>query len=337
MPGTLWPCPREPGTGEADRMRGTVREWLVAATSAPSIHNTQPWLFRPRDDAIDVLVDRRRQLAALDPDGREMCVSVGAAVFNLRLAVRAHGYEARVRLMPDTGEPDLMASVSIGPAAPPPAAVVALAEAIPRRHTNRRPFADRPVPFGVMQELAGAAVAEGAALLAVDPPLRDGVLSLTRTAENRMRTDPRYRAELSAWTTPGGVGRRDGVPRQAFGPRATDRALPLRDFALGHGAPTAVVDFEPDPTLILLFTDGDSTVDWLRAGTALQRILLTATTRGLAATPLSQLLEVPRLRTLLTDSATGQVVQTVLRIGYPTTPALATPRRAVDDVVLPAG
>ena len=161
------------------------------------------------------------------------------------------------------------------------------------------------------------------------------MLSLTRTAENRMRTDPRYRAELSAWTTPGGVGRRDGVPRQAFGPRATDRALPLRDFALGHGAPTAVVDFEPDPTLILLFTDGDSTVDWLRAGTALQRILLTATTRGLAATPLSQLLEVPRLRMLLTDSATGQVVQSVLRIGYPTTPALATPRRAVDDVVLP--
>jgi hypothetical protein len=35
-------------------------------------------------------------------------------------------------------------------AAAPPAAVVALAETIPRRHTNRRPFAAKPVPFGTL-------------------------------------------------------------------------------------------------------------------------------------------------------------------------------------------
>jgi nitroreductase len=319
------------GSGRPSR---TLRECVAAATAAPSIHNTQPWRFRPRADTIDVLVDRGRQLVTLDPDGREMLVSVGAAVFNLRLAVRAQGHQTGVRLVPNPTEPDLVASVAIGPAAPVPVAVAALAEAIHRRHTNRRPFANRPVPFATMQELAGAAVAEGAALLTVDAALRDGVLSLTRTAESRMRIDPRYRAELATWTTPGGIGRRDGVPRQAFGPRDTDDALPLRDFALGHGAPTARVDFEPDPTLVLLFTDGDATVDWLRAGAALQRLLLTATVRGLAATPLSQLLEVPRLRALLADTLTGQVVQTVLRIGYPTSPAPPTPRRPVDEVIV---
>jgi nitroreductase len=149
-----------------------------------------------------------------------------------------------------------------------------------------------------------------------------------------MRANPRYLAELATWTTPGGVGRRDGVPRQAFGPRDRNAALPLRDFALGQGAPTAMVAFEPDPTLILLFTKGDAEADWLRAGAALQRVLLTATLRGLAATPLSQLLEVPRLRTLLEDSSTGEVVQTILRIGYPTTPALATPRRPIEEVTV---
>jgi len=313
-----------------------LRECLLAACAAPSVHNTQPWLFRPRGDAIDVLVDRRRQLATMDPDGREMFVSVGAAILNLRLAIRAHGREARVRLMPDGDQPDLAARLTMDRSTAPPAAVVALAGTIPRRHTNRRPFLDKPVPFGTLEELAAAADTEQAALLAVDTALRDGVLSLTRTAENRMRADPRYRTELAAWTTPGGVGRRDGVPRQAFGPRATDRALPLRDFALGHGAATATVAFEPEPTLILLFTTGDTPADWLRAGAAMQRVLLTATLRGLAATPLSQLLEVPKLRALLADAVTGQVVQTVLRIGYPTTPALATPRRPLDDVVITA-
>jgi nitroreductase len=313
-----------------------VLECVAAATLAPSIHNTQPWLFRLRRDSIDVLVDPRRKLGTLDPGGRELVLSVGAALLNLRVAARAHGFGSRVRLMPDPDEPDLAATVWLDRAAAAPAGVVALAEAIPRRHTNRRPFADRPVPFGILEELAGAAVAEDAALLVVDPALREGVLSLTRTAENRMRTDPRYRAELAAWTTPGGVGRRDGVPRQAFGPRDKDRALPLRDFALAHGAPTATVVFEPDPTLALLFTKGDTPVDWLRAGAALQRVLLTATLRGLAGTPLSQLVEVPRLRSLLADSITGQVVQTVLRIGYPITPALPTPRRPLEDVIVAA-
>lgn len=311
-----------------------LRECLVAACAAPSIHNTQPWRFRPRGDIVEVLVDRRRQLARLDPEGREMLVSVGAAVFNLRLAARARGREASVRLLPDRSEPDLMARVILGRAVPSPAGVRALAEAIPRRHTNRRPFADRPVPHGTMEELSAAAAAERATLLHVDRPLRDGVLSLTRTAETRLRSDPRYRAELAAWTTPGGVGRRDGVPRQAFGPRDTDRALPLRDFALGQGMATATVDFERDPTLILLFTNGDGPVDWLRAGAALERVLLTATVRGLAATPLSQLVEVPKLRALLADHATGQIVQTVLRIGHPTTPALPTPRRPLAEVVI---
>jgi nitroreductase len=311
-----------------------LRECLAAAAAAPSIHNTQPWLFRPRGDTVDVLADRRRQLATLDPEGREMFVSIGAAVFNLRVAVRAHGRQPQVRLVPDPGEPDLAARMSIRDDVPAAGAALALAAAIPRRHTNRRPFADKPVPYGTLEELAAAAAAESATLLVVDPALRDGVISLTRTAENRMRTDPRYRAELAAWTTPGGVGRRDGVPRQAFGPRDVLGAVPVRDFALGSGAPTATVAFEPEPTFILLYTAGDTPADWLRAGAALQRVLLMATVRGLAATPLSQLLEVPRLRALLADSTSGQVVQTVLRIGYPMTPALPTPRRPLAEVLL---
>ncbi|MGE5828974.1 MAG: Acg family FMN-binding oxidoreductase [Micromonosporaceae bacterium] len=311
-----------------------LRDCLIAATAAPSIHNTQPWLFRTGDDRVDVLIDRRRQLTTLDPDGREMYLSVGAAVFNLRVALGARGRETEVRLMPMRDEPYVAASVSISGTAEPPAAVRALAAAIPHRHTNRRPFADRPVPPELLRELTGAAAAEGATLVVLEPALRDGVLSLTRTAENRMRADPHYLEELAAWTTPGGVGRRDGVPRQAFGPRDTDAALALRDFGIGHGTPTTTVAFEPDPTLVLLFTDGDTKVDWLRAGAALERVLLTATVRGLAATPLSQLLEVPKLRDLLADTVTGQVAQTVLRIGYPTTPAPATPRRPIEDVIL---
>lgn len=310
-----------------------LRECLLAAIAAPSVHNTQPWLFRLREDAIAVLADRRRQLKVLDPSGREMFVSIGAALFNLRVALRAHGWHADTEVAPEPAEPDLAARVTaIQPAETIPSAT-ALAGAIARRHTNRRPFAARTVPRAVLAELAGAAAEEGAALLIADHTLRDGVLSLTRTAENRMRRERRYLQELAAWTTPPGIGRRDGVPRQAFGPRDTNTALPLRDLAAGHGAPTAVVEFEPEPTILLLSTGTDRRGDWVRAGMALQRVLLTATIRGLAATPLTQLTEVPPLRGLLQDTA--GTVQTVLRVGYPITPAIASPRRALEEVLVP--
>lgn len=324
----VW-CHEDGAPGQA------LRECIAAAVAAPSIHNTQPWLFRARGDVVEVLVDPTRRLAAVDPDGREMLVSVGAALFNLRVALLAHGRQPVVALMPDPTQPELVARVRLGPNRAPAASVAALAAAIPLRHTNRRPYQDHPVPAAVRRELGVAAEREGAALLVADDELRSAVVSLVRTADNDMRDHPAYRAELAAWTTPGGVGRRDGVPRQAFGPRDPRRAIPLRDFSLGNAAPSATARFEPDPTVILLFTAGDTRADWVRAGSALERLWLTATIRGLAATPLSQVVEVPRLRGLLADPARGWLLQTVLRVGYPSTRVLATPRRSLDEVIVP--
>jgi nitroreductase len=314
----------------------------VAATAAPSVHNTQPWLFRVRHGAVEVLVDHRRQLRRLDPTGREMYVSVGAAVLNLVLALQARGWAAEAELVPNDSTlddrvaafADLAARVVVVRPTPVAPTVRALAEAIPRRHTNRRPFLDRPVPTSVMAELAAAAAAEDARLLVADAPLRQAVLSLSRTAERRQREDPEYLAELRQWTTSGGPGRRDGVPREALGPRDMDAALPLRDFGIAHGTASTVVEFEPDPTIALLVTSGDRPADWLAAGMALQRVLLTATVQGLAATPLSQLTEVPALRGLLTDTATREMAQTLLRVGYARHPATPTPRRDLGDVLI---
>ncbi|MEV4536661.1 nitroreductase family protein [Asanoa sp. NPDC049518] len=320
---------------DADGGPGPVlRECLAAAAAAPSIHNTQPWLFRVAEDLVEVLVDKARRLDNVDPDGRELHLSVGAAVFNLRVAVRAHGRHPEVVVLPDADHPELAARVRMGRARTSTPAAVALAGAIPRRHTNRRPYRNRPVPPAVLADLAVAGDREGVTVLVADGALRSSVWSLVRTADTLLRADHGYQAELAAWTTPGGIGRRDGVPREAFGPRDKNEAIPLRDFSVGNGAPTATVQFEHEPTALLILTGGDAPADWLRAGMALERVLLTATVRGLAATPLSQVVEVPHLRSLLGDQANGLTLQSVLRVGYPATRMRPTPRRPLDEVLL---
>jgi nitroreductase len=307
---------------------------LDSAVAAPSVHNSQPWRFRIRGGGVDVFADRTRQLAVIDPLGRELLISVGAAILNLRIAVLARGRLPVLQLLPPGSEPDLVARVVPGPAAAPDPTVRALAGAIPRRRTSRLPFHRASVPDEVIAELVGAASAEGATLRVADPPGRAAILGLVRTAEEWQRAESGYRAELTEWTLPV-PGRRDGVPAQAFGPRDPDDEVPpVRDFGLTQPQRRRrQAHFEPDPTVAVLDTVGDRPADWLRAGQALERVLLTATVRGLAATPMTQPLESPELRPLLTDVRAGRFAQVILRLGY-APPAAPVPRRPLDEVLI---
>ncbi len=108
----------------------------------------------------------------------------------------------------------------------------------------------------------------------------------------------------------------------------------MRDF--GRTRPVSGRDraaFEQVPQLALLGTSGDARADWLRAGQALERVLLQATADGLATSMTSQPLEWPALRWTVRDPVAGMGhVQMVIRLGYgPQGPA--TPRRPVSEVL----
>jgi nitroreductase len=319
-------------TGRGARLGSDMRECLLAATAAPSVHNTQPWRFRPHVDGVDVFADPVRRLEVIDPSGREALISVGAAVFNLRVAILAHGRLPITRTFPFGDRSALVARVTFGPPVPATGTVRMLAEAIPRRHTNRRPFADTSLPRDVLAELAGAAAAEGGRLLVTDAGERDSVLSLVRLADGHESRDPRYRNELSAWTS-SEPGRDDGIPLRAFGPASATHDVPLRDFGIvepvrGRRAES----FEPDPTIAILFSGTDTPQAWVQAGQALERVLLTATVRGVATTLMTQPLEIPQLRALLVRSAAGLLPQAIIRFGYGQ-PSPSSPRRPLSDVI----
>ena len=234
-----------------------LRECLQAAIAAPSIHNSQPWRFRlTGDGVVDIHIDRSRRLTVLDPRGREALISVGAAVFNLRVAMLAGGRTPMLRLLPPGGPPNLAARVTVGPPTRIPETARLLAHAIPQRHTNRRPFHDIAIPSEVLTDLADAARVEGGTLILVNPLVRDRVLGLVRTAEIRRRTEPAYWTELAQWTVQDN-GRGDGVPPSAYGPWSAMEAVPIRDFGLVQPAARREVKlYEIDPTIAVLYTPG---------------------------------------------------------------------------------
>jgi nitroreductase len=303
---------------------------------APSVHNTQPWRIVLRRTRMELWADRTRQLPALDPAGRALVQSVGAALVNARVALAAEGWAADVERFPRPSDPDLVAVLRpvVGRADP---VLAALEPAVGGRHTNRRRFTTDLVPDDVLRRLAAQAAGEDTTLLPIlDDAQRQLVAQLTREAGEHQTSSPDYREEVARWTDRSPSGG-DGVPNTAV-PRidaAQPDELPLRDLdPQGRGALPWDPGSPTDQTLVLLATEGDDRTAWLRSGEALQRVLLDVTVLGWVASPLTQAIEVPATRTRLRAALTGTAhPQMLIRIGH-ADPVGPTPRRPGDEAVV---
>ncbi|MEV4997573.1 Acg family FMN-binding oxidoreductase [Streptomyces niveus] len=314
----------------------TATELVSDATAAPSMHNAQPWLFRyaPSTGTFTLSADLSRAMPHEDRDGRGLHIGCGAALLNLRVALAHLGRRSDTTLLPDPAAPRLLATVRVGART----GVDPLGDLYPEireRHTSRFPFSERRIPTALRNALGEAARLEGAELTFLSSPHLNAVLDLITDAEGYNLMDHDREAERARWTRNSKTDViTDGVPDYAFGPRRRGGTAPARDFAgldAVRGRPTA--DFEDRPQLALLSTVSDGPADWLRAGQALERLLLVATGHGLTSSFATQALEWSDLRWLLRDPVSGSGhVQMIVRLGYgPRGPR--TQRRPVREVL----
>ncbi|MGL5004908.1 MAG: hypothetical protein ACRDAM_18365, partial [Casimicrobium sp.] len=160
-----------------------AREMIGCATQAPSSHNTQPWRFVATESTIELWADRQRALQFNDAHHRELTISCGCALLNLRIAAEQHGLQAHIALMPDSSKTDLLASVSFSMLSEN-CALLSLADAVGKRHTYRRRYLSTPVAQSDIIELAQQAALEHAQLHHfADPRDRDHVESLVAQAD----------------------------------------------------------------------------------------------------------------------------------------------------------
>ena len=121
---------------EAISRQSILDDCLDAAVAAPSAHNSQPWRFRLLRETVDLIADRTRALAVNDPYDRELTISCGAALFNLRVAAAARGWVALLDEFPFEDDPDLLARITLCTGVPDGIENASrLAAAIPLRRT----------------------------------------------------------------------------------------------------------------------------------------------------------------------------------------------------------
>ena len=318
-----------PQDGPPEAQLTALLNWAV---QAPSVLNTQPWRFRVSGSAVEVFVDRARQLRTVDPDGREAVISCGAALYTLRLAARHVGYAVVVDHAGPGDDADLVARLRLAGPSVATVAEDALFRAIKVRHTNRDPFADLPLPVGLLALLREAASAEGARLHVLTGEAEKAALAdLVGEAIGVQGRDPAAIAELRAWLRPTGDRRADGVPDEVQG--GWDRLSYLHTDARFLAAEARRLA-RAAPALLVVATAHDGWADWVRAGAALQHVLLLGAAEGLAASYFNQPTEVAALRPRVSALVGGGHAQVVFRLGTPVE-ARGTPRRTVDDTLYP--
>ena len=307
---------------------------IARAALAPSVHNTQPWLFHLTTSGIEVMKDASRQLNVLDPMGRESTLSCGAALLHLRIALRAAGYQPQVALFPEPGRAELLARVDVGAKGRPDIFAAGLDSCADRRQTNRRGYHGE-VSIDDVEKLQAASEIEGAGLQLLDEDEdRTNAMVLQQVANTTQVSSPAYRRELRSWVSP--ERREDGVPLAAtVEPRGAPHDLASRDFAFDQTGGLEEGSDESDTRLLVLFTEEDSPVSWVHAGEALARLWLEATRLHLVLQPLSQSVEDPGTRMLLRRGLRLMTCwpQLLLRVGRaPEQPR--TGRRSVGDLTI---
>lgn len=321
-----------PEGGTAERLRFLL-QWAVLA---PSRHNAQPWVFEIAGGELRVYADRQRALPIADPDGRQLLMSCGAAIANLRLAAAHFGQATSVELLPGFRRDGLLARVRLEERSASTPEGEALFRAIPARRTNRLPLDGREPPDGLVTALLRDARGEGVTLRPVEPHQRRVVADLIAAGDGAAWSSPRYRSELASWVRPNRTARRDGLPGYALG--MSDAASYVHPLLVRLQSPRAEADRDRrralgTKALLVLSTPGDGSAEWVKAGVALQRILLRATAAGLYASYFAQPIETPALRRRLAEAIGDPgAPQVMFRLGYGLAPR-GVPRRPVEEVL----
>jgi hypothetical protein len=339
---------REPVEEHAFPSTGSLEEqfrFLVRyAILAPSTFNTQPWKFRVTAEGIQVFVDYGRRMPVADPGNRELIMSAGAAIMNLRIAAARFLLQCSVAYNYTGSSEEPVAEVRLSPAEQhqrPNAALVDLFGAITFRHTNRKPFLVSRVPASVITRLQHLEEgSEASLLISTDGALNTKVADLIAEADRIRLADPSYRHDIAEWLRPGVTPGRDGLPGEVLGQE--ERVAAVNSWAtnvIDAGKLRAAQDRNlciQAPALVAICGE-DALPYWLAAGELLEKTLLFLTREGLFASYFNSPVQIPalriQLRKLLGVSAWPHLL---LRIGYSLNEPVLTPRRPLEDFLLSA-
>jgi hypothetical protein len=341
----------------------TLSQAIAYGVQAPNPHNTQAWRVKPLSESEALFfIDERRLLPVTDPPARQIHIGAGCFIEMLAVGMSLHGYETEVEYLPagaygleETGRKPV-ARITLVPNRSAPED--GLAEFIPLRQTNRKPYGGPQLSAEEEARVRAQAESDDFELLILREPeaLRPLLDIFYRALEVEATTRHLYE-ETRIWFRFNEEQRqtkRDGLSAPQFGIDGLTRRLV--EWMLRNGDPKRWFgSFWIRSTLrgsrkaidsargvLLLKTKTNEQLDWLKAGRGFARVALALAGLGLTSQPLSQVLqEYPEMAELqaefngLLGVREPEKIQMAIRVGRAGR-AYAAPRRDPHELLVDA-
>ncbi|OPY50170.1 MAG: hypothetical protein A4E49_02831 [Methanosaeta sp. PtaU1.Bin112] len=302
---------------------------LNYAILAPSVYNSQPWLFNVSEGEIQVYADKARWLKVADVDRREQHISLGCALENLLIAAEHFGYNCSVSYFP--GPESLVATVSLQPNSTSPSDS-RLFDAITSRQTSRTPYEPRAISKADLDAIISLCSDPDVGIFITDDPaLKRSFLDLTITADEILYSNVNYKSELGHW-----------LSRGVMGPRGLEAKIAQMKVVFLDVGPEQIKEDEDlinsTPYLGFISTANNDSLSSVKAGRILERFWLSATALGISMQPMSQALGTAQtkenLSGLLPSQSSMREVQQIFRLGYGKPAAEHSTRMPLADVLI---
>jgi hypothetical protein len=324
---------------EIDGRRGQIEFLLQYAVLAPSTCNSQPWSFRIEPEGVAVFADESRALPVADAGRRELYMSLGAAIANLRVAAAHFGFQSTVSFSSRRAEEESSAFVALTETSAPDMRLASLFASIRQRRTNRQPFSSQPIAPEALAPILDCIEELADTFSIVFAREQARMADLIAFADKAQMQDGRYRAERAHWTHRQADAANDGLVAESVGfPWPVAAAAPFIMQHVDLGAMQAHKDhvLAEDAACLIVVSAFDDRMSLVKAGESLELLLLTITRSGLEYSFLNAPVQLPAVRgRVAVVSGAERPPQLILRVGPGQRIVQPTPRRPVDEVMQP--
>ena len=298
---------------------------LYYASLAPSGHNLQPWYVKIiKENEWVIGADPERRLPVVDPDNRQVLLSIGAFIENLAIAARAFGLEAELEVIGRQFTDQDLVRISLQKSK----ATAYPLERISKRLTAKQGYRNEEIKSGDIKALSKTlgnglfyfprgsqhanCIAEGAVEnFRIQTHRNDAQLETARWLRLSNAAAEKYRDGLTAesmeiqgikgWFVRNFVSPEDFIS-ESFRQQAIDHTAKLAGQGGGW---------------LIITSDSGGVEGLIEAGRRFERMALLARERGIAIHPLTQYLEETDGRQeIAANHRADMIPQFVLRVGY---------------------
>lgn len=333
-------------TKEAEMM--SIPEHMVQilgyASLAPSSHNTQPWRVKIISDSEFVIQsDSTRRLPKVDPDNRELLLSIGAFWENLDQAALAFGFEAQTEVLATNLKDMDVLKVQLVKYSPHEDNKRELMET---RATNRKPYEKKDLHPSHLKELKKL-LPDYLAYFPRESKEGEWIAKSLIEANRKQAFDNEKQKELAEWlrfSRSEASKSGDGLTAEMLGMSGIvkffwytfmSRKSALSESFRNKGVENVRNQVNNCAGFIVITSDDLSVPSLLQAGREFERLALKCTELKIAVHPMTQLIEESPWKEQLEDSlGLSKLVQFILRVGYSKEYPKPSIRRHVKEFVI---